>query len=151
MPTLQVFKYETLIDGRQFSMGLHMIVEGEKVVWQTDEEHEIDRKGWGTYVNPPRYESIWLVGSPSVYWFQFIRPDWGLELNGQRCPLGLYVRVEVFWSRVSLTYNYGYRFVFLFEPHEIRLNEGTPLPKSEKLRSEFGEADKSFPIDFEWE
>ena len=144
MPSVQVFKQQKLIDSKNFVGSFHIDVYEGQPIWKTESESSTNNADAGQS-DSPKYEHVWLIASPSHYILHFIRPDWILEVNEQRCKLGLYLSINIAWSKVSLIYN-EYKFSFLFEVNEMA-DEDTSLPQPASLRSELSDVDKHFPID----
>ncbi len=144
MPSIQVFKQQKLIYSKEFDGSFHIYVQEGQPIWKTETELFADSTSYGQS-DSPKYEHVWLIAGSPCYILHFVRPDWALEINDHRCQLGLYLSINIVWSKVSLVYN-EYKFSFLFEAHEMT-NDDTPLPQPVILRSELNDTDIYFPID----
>lgn len=144
MPSIQVFKQQKLIDSKRFEGSFHIHVKEGQPIWKTEAESFTDSMDYGQSA-PPSYEHVWLIAGSPHYILHFVRPDWLLEVNDQRCKPGLYLSINIVWSKINLIYN-EYEFSFLFEATEPT-DEDAPLPQPIKLRSELSDVDIHFPTD----
>ncbi len=148
MPIAKIYKGQTLLETREFQGGFFINSARNRLLWQygTEGWHS-DEKFDEPFENLSTQWATWLTKtSPEdPYYFEFIRPDWSLKVNGKSCERGLYITPAVIWREVELIYR-DYIFSFLFRSGETRIDDDVPLPKPDVPASAITDVDKVFPL-----
>ncbi len=131
MPTVKIHKGPSLLETRRFHGNFYIDFIDDILFWRFGSE------GWLTDPNHNKtVESVstqwatWLskTGANADYYFEFIRPDWSLRVNGKTCERGFYITPTVVWREVELRYR-DYIFSFFFRPGETKIDDNAPLPE----------------------